>query len=545
MNTTPAASNLRGDVIAGLSVAALLVPEALAYSGIAGLPPSAGVIALLAGLLVYGVLGHSRFAIVSGTSSAAALLAADLAAAHPAVDRAAFAATLVIATGICFGFAALLRLGGLSNLIARPVLRGYGAGLACVIAIKQCTHLVQIPSSQSQPLMMLAELLHGYARWAWPSLATGIVALVLLFALMRWPKLPGALVAAAIGIALSPWLAVHGVASVGPSTLMPSFAAPELPPAGEWLGTLQLGAALLLVLYAESYSAISAAAMRHGDPVQRNRDLFALAVANVASGALRGLPVGAGFTATSANDDAGARTRRAGLFAALASALLAIACASLIARIPLPVLAAIVIHAVSGAWAPSAFRPYFQWRRDRVLLIAATIAVLLFGILNGLLVAVALSIVLWLHQVSTPRLSVLGRLPGSHDFVRTDQHPDARAVPGWLVLRPEEPLFFGNAAAMFDNAHARVVDAHDIHTVVVSLEASPDLDGTAVEILGNFATWLSNRGIALRIARPRQRIVDLLEHAHLPDLPPAVLRYWSVDDAVRNAHDPVQVDAFE
>lgn len=533
MNATPAASGLRGDVIAGLSVAALLVPEALAYSGIAGLPPSAGVIALLAGLLVYGVLGHSRFAIVSGTSSAAALLAADLVAAHSSVDRTAYAATLVVATGICFGIAALLRLGGLSNLIARPVLRGYAAGLACVIAIKQCAHLVQVPSTQTQPLLMVPELLQGYSRWAWPSLVTGIVALALLFAFAQLRKLPAAFVVAALGIALSPWLSMHGVAVVGPSTLLPAFAAPALPPAGEWLGTLQLGAALVLVLYAESYSAISAAAMRHGDPVQRNRDLFVLAVANVASGALRGLPVGAGFTATSANDDAGAQSRRAGLFAALASAILVIVCTPLIARIPLPVLAAIVIHAVSGAWAPSAFRPYFLWRRDRLLLIAAAIAVLVFGILNGLLVAVVLSIVLWLHQVATPRLSVLGRLPGSHDFVRIDQHPDARAVPGWLVLRPEEPLFFGNASAMFDAAHARVLEAHGIHTVVVSLEASSDLDGTSVEALGNFATWLHNRGIGLRIARPRQQIVDLLERARLPDLPPDALRYWSVDDAVQ------------
>lgn len=533
MSAAPTPPNWRGDVIAGLSVAALLVPEALAYSGIAGLPPSAGVIALLAGLLVYGALGHSRFAIVSGTSSAAALLAADLAAAHPTVDRAAFAATLVIATGICFGIAALFRLGGLSNLIARPVLRGYGAGLACVIAIKQCTHLVQVSPTQPQPLAMIAELLQGYSRWAWPSLATGAVALALLFAFARLGKLPGALIVAAIGIAISPWLSAHGVALVGPSTLMPVFAAPALPPAGEWLQTLQLGAALVLVLYAESYSAISTAAMRHGDPVQRNRNLFALAAANIASGALRGLPVGAGFTATSANDDAGAQTRRAGLFAAAASAIVIVVCSPLIARIPLPILAAIVIHAVSGAWAPSAFRPYFRWRRDRLLLVAAAIAVLVFGILNGLLIAVALSIVLWLHQVSTPSLSVLGRLPGSHDFVRIDQHPDAATIPGWLVLRPEEPLFFGNAAAMFDIARARVLAAQDIHTVVMSLEASPNLDGSALEVLGDFAIWLHNRGIALRVARPRQQIIDLLERARLPNLPPAALRYWSVDDAVQ------------
>ena len=147
------------------------------------------------------------------------------------------------------------------------------------------------------------------------------------------------------------------------------------------------------------------------------------------------------------------------------------------------------------------------------------------------MIAVVLSIVLWLHQVATPRLSVLGRLPGSHDFVRIDQHPEALAIPGLLILRPEEPLFFGNAAAIFDIAHSRVLEARDIQNVVVSLEVSPDLDGTAVEVIGNFATWLSNRGIALRIARPRQRIVDLLERAHLPDLLPAELRYWSVDDA--------------
>ncbi|PNS09331.1 SulP family inorganic anion transporter [Solilutibacter silvestris] len=532
MSATTDASALRGDLVAGVSVAALLVPEALAYSGIAGLPPSAGVVALLAGLLIYAALGRSRFAIVSGTSSAAALLAADLAASHAATDRAAFAATLVIAAGLCFGLAALLRLGGLSNLIARPVLRGYGFGLACVITIKQCAHLVQVSTPQSSAPDIVIALLQAHAQWWWPSLASGVTALVLLFVFARVPKLPGALIVAALGIALSPWLSLHGVALVGPSTLMPTFAAPALPAADEWLGTLQLGAALVLVLYAESYSAISAAAIRHGDPVERNRDLFALAVANVASGALRGLPVGAGFTATGANDDAGAQTRRAGLFAALASAVLVVTCAPLIARIPLPVLAAIVIHAVSGAWAPSAFRPYFLWRRDRLLLIAAAIAVLAFGILNGLLIAVALSIVLWLHQVSTPRLSVLGRLRDGHDFVRIDQYPDTHAIPGWLILRPEEPLFFGNAAAMLDVARTRVMDARNIKTVVLSLEASSDLDGTSVEVLGNFATWLSHRGIELRIARARQHIADLLERARLPDLPAEALHYWSVDDAV-------------
>lgn len=531
MNTTAPASALRGDLVAGLSVAALLVPEALAYSGIAGLPPSAGVVALLTGLLVYATFGHSRFAIVSGTSSAAALLAADLAAAHPAVDRAAFAATLVIAAGLCFGLAALFRLGGLSNLIARPVLRGYAFGLACVIAIKQCTHLVQVKIPAGSTAATIIALVQAHAQWWWPSLATGAIALALLFAFARMHRLPGALIVAALGVALSGVLSAHGVALVGPSSLIPTFAAPEVPPANEWLGTLQLGAALVLVLYAESYSAITAAAMRHGDPVQRNRDLAALAAANVASGLLRGLPVGAGFTATSANDDAGAQTRRAGLFAASASALIIIACASLIARIPLPVLAAIVIHAVSGAWAPSTFRPYFLWRRDRALVVLAAVAVLVFGILNGLLIAVALSIVLLLHKLSTPRLSELGRLPGSHDFVVLDQHPDARATDGWLVLRPEEPLFFGNASAMFDAARARVSAARDLRMVVLSLEASPDLDGTSVEMLGDFATWLSNRGITLRIARARLQIIQLLERLHLPALPPGTLQFWSVDDA--------------
>jgi MFS superfamily sulfate permease-like transporter len=184
------------DLLAGLSIAGLLLPEAVAYSGVANLPPQAGVIALFAGLVCYALIGRSRFAIVSATSSSAAVLASAMLAlgANTVAERVALAAALVMGTGIAFALTGCLRLGAMSNLIARPVLRGYAFGLALVIAVKQWPHLVDLPASASGFFALLSELVRGFSSWQLPSLGCGLAALAGLFVLERIPRVPGALV---------------------------------------------------------------------------------------------------------------------------------------------------------------------------------------------------------------------------------------------------------------------------------------------------------------------------------------------------------------
>ena len=540
MNANPAPASAPGstigvDVLAGLSIAGLLLPEAVAYSGIAGLPPQAGVIALFVGLVCYGLLGRSRYAIVSATSSSAAVLAAGtLALAGSAgAARAAVAATLVLLTGGCFLIAGVARLGGLSHLIARPVLRGFTFGLACVIALKQLPNLFGLPGLHGDFVpLLLTTLVQSIGQIQPATMGAGVVALLLLFLCERVRRLPGSLLVIVLGVAASGWLAQQGVTLTGAINLTPDWVLPVWPTSGQWLPSIELAAALLLVLYAESYGAIRAFALKHGDPVEANRDLLVIGVANALSGLLHGMPLGAGYSGTSANEAAGARSRLAGLVAAASVLLMVLLLLRWIERIPEPVLAAIVIHAVSKSWRLSVFKPYLQWKRDRLVALAAVVAVLTLGILNGLLVAIAFSLVMLLRQLATPRLSVLGQLPGSHDFVDIAEHPSAQEQAGMLILRPEEPLFFANAESVLALARQRVDEHAGTRVVVLSLEESSDLDSTALESLADFTTWLSARDISLRVARLKDAVRELLLRAALPQLLPQALDFWSVQDAV-------------
>jgi MFS superfamily sulfate permease-like transporter len=528
------------DALTGLSLAGLLLPEAVAYSGLANLPPQAGVIGLFAGLVCYALIGRSRYAIVTATSSSAAVLAAATLAlgADAATQRVAFASILVCATGIAFLLAGCARLGAMSNLIARPVLRGFSFGLALVIAVKQWPHIVGMHVHSTDFLPLLAEILRNIGAWEPTSLAVGVGALLGLFMLGRVRHVPGVLVVIILGIAAAPWLASRGVLLTGPIHLaleLPAFARPA---GGQWLPLVEFALALMFILYAESYSSIRTYALKHDDTVQSNRDLIALGVANMVSGAFHGTPVGAGYSGTSANEAAGAQSRAAGLYAAATVLALVLLFLPWIERIPNPVLAAIVIHAVSKSLRIAVFRPYFRWQRDRLVTLTAVAAVILFGMLDGLLAAIAFSLAMLLHSLSSPRLSVLGRM-GAHDFVSVARFPEASCTPGILVLRPEEPLFFANAEPLLALARQRVLQQTDVRLVVFSLEESPDLDGTALESLGEFAVWLAVRKIEMRVARLKEASRDALMRADFRQLPSAGLDYSSVDDAVSDGSEDI------
>ena len=522
------------DILAGLSIAGLLLPEAVAYSSLAGLPPAAGVIGLFAGLTCYGLIGRSRFAIVSATSSSAAVLASATLAlgGGGSAERVALASVLVIGTGLAFALCAALRLGAMSSVIARPVLRGYTFGLALVIAVKQWPRLVNVPAHSSDFFALVHELARDYRAWHLPSLACGLVALAGLFTLERIPRMPGTLVVIVASILAAPLLAAHGVVLTGPIHLAPTMPGFALPPGAPALQLVGFSLAVMFILYAESYSSIRTFALKHDETVQPNRDLLALGIANLVAGLFHGTPVGAGYSGTSANDAAGAQSRLAGLTAAAVVLVLVLAFLSWIEQIPEPALAAIVIHAVSKSVRFYVFRNYFQRRRDRLVAVAAVLAVMILGVLNGLLAAIALSIALLLRSLARPRVSILGRI-GEHDFVNVERFPAATQVPGVLVVRPEVPLFFANAEPVLAQARERVLAAPSARVVVLSLEESPDLDSTSLEVLGELCSWLAARDVELRLARLKDSARDALARANLRHLPADALHYASVDDAVR------------
>ena len=529
------------DLAAGLSMAGLLLPEAVAYSGLASLPPAAGVIGLFVGLVCYALIGQSRFAIVSATSSSCAVLAgATLAlATHSAVPRLMYASLLVSGAGIAFLLAGATRLGAMSNLIARPVLRGFSFGLALVIVLKQIPTLAAIRTSSGDFFPLLGQValaLHGANPAA---LDCGLAALTGLFLLERVRLLPGALLVIVAGIVAAPWLSTHAVALTGPIHLGLSLPTLTRPENSKLPQLVELSLALMFILYAESYSSIRTYALKHNDVVKPNRDLIALGVSNLVSGLLQGSPVGAGYSATSANENCGATSRLAGIVAATTVLVLILTCLRFIELIPEPVLAAIVIHAVSKSLRLEPLSVYFRLHRDRLISLIAIAAVLLFGMLNGLLFAIAFSLAMLLRALTVPKLSELGRL-GQHDFVPLDLYPQAQRHSGILVLRPEAPLIFANAEPMLLLARTQVQHSTDLRVVVLSLEESPDLDGTTIENLSEFSSWLAAQHIELRLARVKDHSRRVLLRAGIAQLPPQALEYSSVDDAVTGqaATDP-------
>jgi SulP family sulfate permease len=524
------------DLVAGLSMAGLLLPEAVAYAGIASMPPVAGLIALAAGLAGYAIVGRSRFAIVSSTSSSAAVVAAvtSTVAGGDAAARAAVAAGLVLLTGGAFALAAAARLGSVSSFISKPVLRGFTFGLAMAIVLKQLLAVLGPHSQAHSAVGVVADLATQFRHWNLAGLATGAGALLLLRLLARMRRVPAAMVVVALGIAAGETFGLHdrGVALVGRIDL--TSVTPALPDLdrGQWLRLGELALALLLLLFAESYGAIRSAALRHGDPVQPNRDLAALGVSNLVSGLFQGMPVGAGYSATTANEAAGATGRLAGLWALATVVVVVAALLPWIERTPEPVLAAVVIHALAPSLSLDAFRPYFRWRRDRVVVVAAALAVVLLGVLDGLLLGIAVSLAMTLRDLSSPRVSELGRLGDGHDFLSVEAHPEARAVDGLLILRPEAPLFFANAEAVFVELRRRVRERSP-RALVLSLEETPDLDGSAIESLAEFAQELSRRGVRLVLARVKEPVLAVLSLAAGSALDDAAFEAGSVDDAVR------------
>ncbi|MFC5431430.1 SulP family inorganic anion transporter [Paraburkholderia denitrificans] len=530
------------DLLAGCAIAGLLLPEAVAYANIGNVPPQAGIVALIAGLAIYGVIGNSRFAVVSSTSSSAAVLAAVTLSASggDAATRLLLGAGIIIMAGLFFLIASAARLGNMSDFIAKSVLRGFTFGLAITIVLKQCGLALRVNPTHSDAPRYLWGLLETTKQWSLYGGALAIAALVILYALKRWPRVPATLVVIVLSIVLgyAVDLPHYGIVQVGRIDLAHiGFGLPDLERT-QWLRCGELAFAMMLIVYAESYGSIRGFALKHDDPFSPNRDLAALGASNLVSGLFGGMPVGAGYSGTSANEAAGAQTRVAAWTAAAVIALMVALLLPQIAHIPEPVLAAIVIHAVSHTINPHVFAPYLKWRRDRFLALGACLAVLLLGVLDGLLLAIAVSLLWTLRNLSEPKVSVLGRLGDTHDFVDTRSHPDAHPVPGMIIVRPEAPLFFANVERVL--SHLRMLTAkHDesMRHTIISLEESADIDGSTIEALQTYAAEVSRDGRKLVLARLKPRVLHVLTRAATDALPVAALNELSVDVCVHSLLD--------
>jgi len=527
------ANNLPNDLIAGLCVAGLMLPEGVAYAGIAGLAPQHAIFAGIAGCLAYAAAGRSRFAIVSATSSSAAILAATLAVMPlSGTDRAALAAIVVGISGLLFLVAAAARLGGLTGFISRPVLRGFALGIAVTIILHQLPIVTGVGVPSSGIVAFCVALVGSAPTWHVASIATGLTALVVLLALRRYPAIPGALIVLIAGILAAHWLGLqgHGVAMVGAvDTALPM---PSLPRLGwaDYSRLAQLTVPLVLILFAESWGTIRTMALRHDDAVDANRELAALGIANLASALVQGMPVGAGFSAGSASEAAGSTSRMTSVVAAIGLIAIVLFAMPLIATLPEPVLAAVVIAALIHALDPTPILRLWRLDRDQYVALGAAGGVLVLGVLDGMLLAIALSLAALLQRLATPRVARLGRLAGSHDYVDVARHADAVAPPRIAIWRPTAPLFFANAERMLGLVVTGMRADPAMRAVVLSLEESYDLDSTALDALIEFDGAMARSGFRVQLARLHDRARDLIVAAGNADL--ARRSSYSVDDAI-------------
>ncbi|MCK9608301.1 MAG: SulP family inorganic anion transporter [Methylomonas sp.] len=519
---------------AGLSVAFILLPEAVAYAAIAHLSIQAAITAALAGLLCYAWLGKCPYAIVSTTSSAAALLAAVVMSLRPeSVDAyAGLGAALVILTGGGLLAIAKAGLGQLSAFVSRPVLYGFSFALAITIIVKQLPKLLGVATQASDPPRILLELFARNQDWNPYSTVLGVGALLVLWVLTRFPKLPGAFLVLAAGIGLNNAvdLTAQHVALVGSLQLKPmELDLPELS-MDKWLRLTELAFGLLVIIVAESWGSIRSLSLRHGKTVEPNRELFALGVANLLSGLLHGMPVGAGFSASSANEQAGATAKLAGAVAALILLLMAIFGRQWIGDIPEPLVAAAVINALRHALNPAALLKLWRIDRDQYLALAAVAGVLVFGVLHGMLLAVALSLAAAIRSFSRPVVRELAELEHGHDYVDQQYHPAALPHDNILVLRPEEPLFFASAEGILAEVRKQLLARGNVRFLVISLEESADLDATAAECLIELAVELDLHQQKLLLARVKDPIANVLQTLAGDSFADGL--FWSVDDAV-------------
>ena len=507
------------DVIAGLTVCAILVPEGMAYAELAGMPPETAFYAAPVALLAYAILGSSRQLVVAVSSAIAIMSAATISGLAPAgsVEYAALTAALAILAGLVSMAAGILKLGRIAQFFSESVLLGFVFGLALLITIKQIPKLLGIEAHGESALDLVRDIVPQLRETDLLTLAVGLAGIAAMIVLeRRLPRVPAALVVllASIGVSVAVGLEGLGVKVVG--DLPAGLRGPTLPGVGpEAIPLLLFGAVgIALVAFAEAIGPANEFAREHGGKIDPNRELIAIGAANTGAGLFTGFPIGSSLSKSAANDRAGARTPASLVTAAGATALVALFLTPLFEPLPEATLGAIVIVAVFGMMKVGKLRRLWELRRiDFWLAMIALAGVLVVPTLEALGIAVVASLAVLVWRASEGRVTYLGRAVGGLEPVDLEAAPDA-AIPGLLIVRPDEMLFFANVASVRDGI-IQTVEATEPRPAVVLLDLSltPEIDVPVVETLEDLHQRLTADGIELWLAYLRPDAKELLERA--------------------------------
>jgi sulfate permease, SulP family len=511
---------LRPDVIAGLTTAAVVIPKAMAYATIAGLPVQVGLYTALIPTLIYAILGSSRPLSVTTTTTIAILTGAELEQIAPNDDLnalIAIGATLTLVVGVSLLAASLLRLGFVANFISEPVLVGFKAGIGVVIIVDQLPKLFGIHFARASFFHNALWTARELPNASLPTLLVGVATIVLLIALERYlPGIPAPLIAIAAGICAVWLLNLHarGVDLVG--QVPPGLPPITIPRLGilkdVWPGALGIA----LMSFTETVAAGRAFATVDEPTPQANRELLATGLANIGGAFFSAMPAGGGTSQTAVNRVAGARSQLAELVTGTVALATMLLLAPVIANMPQATLAAVVVVYSIGLIRPAEFCAILEIRRTEFIwALSALVGVVSFGTLRGILVAIVVSLVALGYQVANPPVYVLGRKRGTNVFrPRSDQHQDDELFPGLLLLRMEGRIFFANAGHIAQKIRPLVEQAAP-RVVAIDLSAVPDLEYTALKMLMEAEQRQRDRGISLWLVGLNPDVFTIVQRSAL------------------------------
>ena len=532
---------LRGDLIAGVTVAALIVPKNLGYAGIAGIPLQNGLYAAAAGAILYAVFGTSR-QISTGPSSGLAAVAASAVAVAGITglhNVATFVAMITLVSGVLFLLLAVLKMGWIAQFLSRAVVTGFLFGAAIDVVIGELPKLTGTKVTGSNPIHELWSWIGTLGETQLVTVAVGVAALLVVFGLRAIaPRIPGALVLVVGGLVAS-WLfdlGAHGVALVGEVPRgLPSLQVPDVALLRDHASTISLAAvALVLIGFSQTAGDARTFAARHHYRIDINQESAAQGIANAGAGLFQGMPVSTSLSASSLNDHSGARTGLASLTSGVTVLLTLLVLAPVFSVLPKPVLAALIIEAVVMGMmdVPEMRRLAKVQRFDFWIAITAIIGTLLVGVLAGVIVGIGLSLI-WLISVATrPRMPLLGRESGGQAFRELDEHPGDEQFPGVVVLRLDGGLFFATSDALEDRVREVALSTPEITGIVLDCEGIDFIDSQGSAKMREILDLTEQADVTLRLARIKPAVRELLARDGVLDRIGNDKTYDEVDQAV-------------
>ena len=511
---------LRGDLIAGVTVAALIVPKNLGYAGIAGIPLQNGLYAAAAGAIMYAIFGSCR-QISMGPSSGLAAVAASAVLTAGLTDEqqvASFVAGITLASGILFLLLAVLRMGWIAQFLSRAVVTGFLFGAAIDVVIGELPKLTGTDVTGSNPIQELRSWLGTLGEVQPATVVVGVIALVVVFGLKAVaPRVPGALVLVVGGL-LADWmldLGARGVALVGDVPRgLPSLEVPDGQLMLDNASTTALAAvALLLIGFSQTAGDARAFAAKHRYQIDINQESTAQSLANTTAGLFQGMPVSTSLSASSLNDHSGAKTGLASLTSGVTVLLTLLVLAPLFSSLPTPVLAALIIEAVVMGMmnVPEMRRLARVQRFDFWIAVAAILGTLVFGVLAGVIIGIGLSLIWLVWVVTHPEIPSLGRQSGTQVFREIDEHPGDEVFPGVAVIRLDGGLFFATADALEDRLREVIHSTSGLTGIVLDCEGINFIDSQGVAKMAEIAHLADESAIHLRLARLKPSVRATLD----------------------------------